>query len=232
MGRVARIDSHHKDASFAVHVNVDEWETKLEDWDFDIEELSPIEEKGTTIRITTLDPRVKLSFADPSFSNELIKTIGRDYAFVLQEGFSVKVGTVEVPDYAFRVKQGVDLAPAVVEYVDEGVQIKLVVGLIDDLAVEVPEQLKPEETDRFGWYIVCNDRVIVAGDKTNLTVWGDDTFPVWHNQYNGFGGFLFMQSNDPKKLPWTTTKRNVDADDPLFLRARVHMKTLTKQFLS
>jgi len=53
---------------------------------------------------------------------------------------------------------------------------------------------------------------------------------VWHPQYNGFGGFVFFSSDDQSKLPWTTTKRELDASSPLYRRAIVRMKVLTDQF--
>jgi len=71
---------------------------------------------------------------------------------------------------------------------------------------------------------------VLAGDKTDLTVWGNQGFRVWHPQYNGFAGFVFFESDDPKKLPWTTTKREVDSSEPLYLRALVRMKELSGEF--
>ena len=231
MGRRARVESRHSEQSFVVVVDVDEWENR-EDWDFEIDDLEPDGSFGTRIILSNLYPTVSASFGDPTFANELVRMIARDYAFVIQQGFNVQVGDVTVPDYGYRIKQGADLTPGVVEYTDDGVSVRIIAGLVEELQADVPDDLRPEETDRFGWYVVCNDRVIVAGNKTDHTVWGNAGFPVWHNQYNGFAGFLFLWSNDPEKLPWTTTKREVDLGNPLYLRALVRMKELTKAFIS
>lgn len=237
IGRKARIESRHKDDRFVVVVDVDTWETQTDkegrqDWDFNIDALEDAQPIGTSIVLSALYPTVAASFTDPTFSNELIRTIARDYAFVIQQGFKVNVGEVAVPDYGYRIKQSADLAPGVIEYEDNGVKVRIVAGLIEELDVEVPDELKPEKTERFGWYVICNDRVILAADTSEHTVWGNAGFQVWHSQYNGFAGFLFLSADEPDKLPWTTTKREVDVGNPIYLRAVVKMKELTKLFIA
>jgi hypothetical protein len=231
MARNGRVESQHANDSFAVVIAVEKWATNEKDWDFEIESINPEEKKGTKIVLTDLYPAVAAAFADNSFINELIMTVARDYAFVIQDGFRIRVNNIVPPQYQYSVKQSASLSPGVMEYQDGDVRARLVAGIIQELDDEIPDELRPDKTDRFGWYIVCNDRVIVSGDKTNLTVWGDQDFKVWHSQYNGFGGFLFLWSDDSEKLPWTTTKREVEVGDPLYLRARVRMKQLTEQFI-
>src|SRR5690606_27051182 len=67
---------------------------------------------------------------------------------------------------------------------------------------------------------------------TDRTVWGKDGIPRYHTQYNGFMGLIFFDSDDPRLLPWTTTKREVDVDDPLYRKALVPMKNLTRLFIA
>ena len=232
IGRKARIESRHKKDAFVVRIDVGEWEKQDDDWDFDIDSLDEADAIGTRIVLQEIYPSVAASFADSTFSNELIRTIARDYAFVMQQGFAVSVDDVEVPDYGYRIKSSDDLKPGVIEYEDEGVNVRILAGLIEELDVDVPDELKPDKTERFGWYVVCNDRVVLAADKSQHTVWGNEMFPVWHNQYNGFAGFLFLWSDDPQLLPWTTTKREVDIGNPIYLRALTEMKALTEMFIA
>jgi hypothetical protein len=221
-----------------VSVNVEQWRTQKdkegrEDWDFDIK---PAEVKdqglGTTIMLTDLYAPVGSAFSDGTFVNEVIKTAARDYAFLVQRGFSIEINGIRVPDYKYQLKSSDKVAPAVITYEDDGVSVRIVAGLIQELEDEVPVDLKPEAVGRFGWYVVCNDRVVLAADKTSLTVWGSENTNVWHPQYNGFAGFLFLSSDDPGALPWTTTKRQVDHADPLYLRAVKQMKEITNQFIA
>ena len=230
IGNDARIESRHAPDAFAVEVDVGQW-AKSDDWDFDIDSLDGDGPNGTRIHIHNLHTNVGVAFADPAFTNGLITTIVRDYAFVLQNGFTVSVNNVAVPDYGYRIKSGADLSPGILEYKDNDVTVRIIAGLIENLRDEVPDELSPEDTDRFGWYIICNNRVVVAADKSENTVWGNGTFPVWHNQYNGFAGFVFLESGSPEKLPWTTTKRDVDASDMVYMRALEKMKTMTNRFI-
>lgn len=98
-----------------------------------------------------------------------------------------------------------------------------------------PDDLQPterrSESDYYGWFVICNDRVIVAADKTDQTVWGDDDFPSWHYQYNGFIGVVSFHSKDPGLLPWRTTKRDVDRSNAAYRRAIEKMKEATRSWL-
>jgi hypothetical protein len=103
--------------------------------------------------------------------------------------------------------------------------------LADELADDIPEELTLDKVDRYGWFVVCNDRIVLAADKSGSTIWGDDGYRVWHPQYNGFAGFLFFNSKNQASLPWTTTKREVDGSSPLYRRAVTRMKAITDDFV-
>ncbi|MDY6991939.1 MAG: ATP-binding protein, partial [Pseudomonadota bacterium] len=87
------------------------------------------------------------------------------------------------------------------------------------------------DSEYYGWYVVCNDRIVLAGNKDDRTVWGNENYKIWHNQYNGFIGIVFFHhATEPEKLPWTTTKRNIDLTSKLYNRALVKMKKHTEPF--
>jgi len=236
MGRQAKVESVTKAEKYTVVVNVDEWERKLEDWDFDIDDKVDSDSIGTRITISQLYETVSAAFSDQTFVNNLIRTMARDYAFILKSGFEIKIHTenslIVVPRYDYKLKKNSDFMPGLVAYVDENVNIRIICGIASDLPNEIPEELRQEKAEYSGWYVICNDRVVVAGDKTDLTVWGNGDFVGWHPQYNGFAGFLFMNSeDDASRLPWKTTKREVDTSELRYQRAIINMKNLTRQFI-
>ena len=115
-------------------------------------------------------------------------------------------------------------------YEDDGVIVKIVAGM----ATPPPDDNEPSEhgeTRYIGWFVFCNDRVVLAADKTERTVWGHEGFARWHPQYNGFIGMALFYGKDPKLLPWTTTKRNVDESSPIYRRAVIQMKMATKPWI-
>lgn len=231
MGRYATVESETEADSFEVVVDVEAWEKNDDDWDFNYKDRPKSGVPGASISISKLQATASNTFEDPTFKTELLKLLARDYAFVIASGFEIKVKGASVPKYSYELKQSDAITPALVEYVDEGVSIRIVAGLVDELSDEIPEELRPGKVDRYGWFVVCNDRVVMAADKTDKTVWGDDGFRMWHPQYNGFAGFIFFVSDDAKKLPWTTTKREVDISDPIYRRAIGRMKEVTSDFV-
>jgi len=230
IGRYCEVISQAADAAFKVTVDVDAWEAQ-EKWDFEYSDIAREGSQGTRIEINKLNDGIKEILGDPAFKNELMRDIARDYAFFIQQGLTIQVGDDVVPSYKYQLMQAEQVAPSVEEYSDDGVTVRILAGLVDDLPDDIPDELKPDKVDRFGWFVICNDRVVLAADKGERTVWGDDGFNVWHPQYNGFGGFVFFHAEDQRKLPWTTTKRELDGSSPLYRRAVARMKTVTQVFI-
>ncbi len=230
IGRLCNVHSEAEDATFKVHVDVDQWKGD-ESWDFYYEDAAPTGTNGTRIVIERLNEGVSIMLGDPGFRNELIKDIARDYAFFIQKGIRIIVGDDDVPSYKFQLRASESLSPSVEEYSDGKVRVRILAGLVDDLPDDIPDELRPGKVERFGWFVICNDRIVLSADKTDRTIWGDDEFQVWHPQYNGFAGFLFFQAEDQRALPWTTTKRDLDATSPLYRRAVARMKAVTVPFI-
>lgn len=231
IGRVCKVLSHTENASFAVSINVDKWLEKDDDWDFDYEDIDRAPIHGTEIQIEALNPGIGEMFADNFFTTEFIKEVARDYSFFMDRGLKISVNDVDVPSYGYHLRQSNEIAPYVDAYKDGEVEVQVLAGLVDELPAEIPDEIKPEEVERYGWFVVCNGRVVLAADKSDRTIWGADDFNVWHPQYNGFAGFIFFRSDDQRALPWTTTKRGLDVTHPVYRRALARMREVTKLFI-
>ena len=179
MGVAACVVSTPRDdtGAFAVHVDVDEWKARENDWDFNIEPVPTETDPGTRVIISKLHPQVSAVFSDPTFANELVRTIARDYAFVLKAGFRVAVNDIEVPDYSYSLKQSAEITPAVVEHDDGGVKVRIVADLIQELSDDVPDESASSGYGALLVDIILNERVIVAGDKTDSTARGQSRLP-------------------------------------------------------
>lgn len=230
MGRFANVVSETEGACFNVSVDVDVW-TGKSSWDFEYEDTQRKGVNGTRIKISKIYPSIDSTFSDSTFQNQLIKRIAQDYAFFIDKELLVEVCGKPVPKFKYQLKESNELSPAIMQYEDDGVEVRIVAGLVDALPDEIPDELKPSKVERYGWFVSCNDRIVLAADKTDQTVWGDDNFQVWHPQYNGFAGFVFFRAEDQRKLPWTTTKRNIDSENPLFRRTLEKMKRITNEFI-
>jgi len=230
LGRKCEVLSHADDASFKVTIDVSAWE-KTPAWDFEYEDVPRSSDRGTEISVSSINDGVAQQLGDTVFRNELSRAIARDYAFFINQGLVIKVCGAPIPSYKYQLRQGKSLSPSVESYQDEGVDVRILAGLVDDLPDDIPDDLKPDKVDRFGWFVICNGRVVLAADKGEETIWGVDGFNVWHPQYNGFAGFVFFDTQDQRKLPWTTTKRDLDASSPLYRRTVSRMKAATMPFI-
>jgi hypothetical protein len=234
LGKSINIESSTTAEAFVLEIDVDSW-LAIREWDFFLERNSPAENPGTTIHISNLHDEVNKEFTDNVFINKLRRSIARDYSIFLQAGFTVRINGEGISPYEFKLLEGEEFSPVKRAYEDESVHVEITAGLAglpsDDSSAESQENMIPE-VDYYGWFVSCNDRVVIAADKSNRTVWGDENFPVWHPQYNGFMGIVSFRSERPELLPWTTTKRQIDLDDARYRRAVSAMKEVTREYIN
>jgi len=244
MGKMIEIYSSTAQEAFRAQIDVNEWLTRgavalpgeelpPEDWDFDMEDAPVIPGTGTNISITGLHHEISAQFANPTFGNSLARIVGRDYAQFLAKGFEIFLNGKSIEGFPFTVRASDEYKPYRLLYTDEsGVEVDIIAGM----AGAPPDDLQPverrSETDYYGWFVICNDRVVVASDKTDQTVWGDGGFPAWHFQYYGFIGVVSFHSKDPNLLPWRTTKRDVDGSNATYRRAIEKMKDATRSWIN
>ncbi|WP_198020989.1 hypothetical protein [Mesorhizobium sp. LNJC391B00] len=109
------------------------------------------------------------------------------------------------------------------------------VEVIGGMAAPPPESSEPDEEDegdkRFGWYVVCNGRIVLAADKATVSGWGTENWPQWHRQYSGFIGIILFTSANAGALPMTTTKRSVDQSSEIYRRARPKMREVSRAWI-
>jgi hypothetical protein len=106
----------------------------------------------------------------------------------------------------------------------DGVKVELVAGL-------AARHSGRWNIERAGWFVLCNGRVVVSADKTDLTGWGSYG-PQFVDKFRGFVGIAFFFSDAPAKLPWTTTKRGLNQEAEVFQLARKEMMLLARPVLS
>jgi len=86
--------------------------------------------------------------------------------------------------------------------------------------------------------VFCNGRLILRGDKSSKTGWGDKageiSIPGFHGQYNMFRGYVFFDSDTPSQLPWDTKKTGVNEDSEVWKATKQELKRMAlpvKNFL-
>lgn len=242
MGNHVALTTSTGNESFELNLDVDQWKRdpqteKLKDgfdipnWSFDLTNVIRNGSKipqGTSIKITELHSGISRMFENPVFIDELFSTISRDYAFIISNGLQVYLNNKLIPAEMPLLRVGDELSPFLHFEEKDGVRIELSVGLADPPPADVSAFGRRPKGASYGWYIVCNDRVVVSADKSKDTVWGRKPVPAWHPQFDGFIGVARFTSDDPQKLPWKTTKRDVEKSNEYYQHVLPLMTRATK----
>jgi hypothetical protein len=217
---------------FAVIIDVGSWlADDAPPWDFDIVSDEPLASRGVEIVVRGLTPGTSTSFANPLFLQNLRRTIARDYSLHLNRGLQIALNGLPIAGWNIELRQSAEFVPTRQDYEDEIGGEKVSVTIIGGMAAEPPDTSEPAEANdsdnRFGWYVACNGRIVLAADKTALSGWSVD-WPQWHGQYSGFIGLILFTAANAVALPLTTTKRSVDPSSEVYRRARPRMREVTK----
>jgi hypothetical protein len=235
-------NSHKEDGQFEVSINAewlagDEWKLALR------ERRNRLQAPGVRIEIRALRGNIADLFdvKTGGFSEKLESRVKKHYSFIIQKGFQVKINgrgvkpednTTYVPKN-WRSKSTV--APYAFKLENDGVNVTLIMGMYERFPTE-SEREEAEQgrrsSEKAGWTIVCNDRVVVSHDKTHITGWGEAGTPEYHTQYNMLAGLVEFTSTDASKLPLTTTKRGIDLNSALYATVKDQMRDALKHFTS
>ncbi|RED25792.1 histidine kinase/DNA gyrase B/HSP90-like ATPase [Rhodopseudomonas thermotolerans] len=244
MGNLVEIKSSTGSESFELNLNVDEWRRdpqirlehgrQLVEWSFPLTRVvrnGSTVPAGTVIEVKELYPGIGRQFDSPAFIERLRRMIARDYAFILSRGLKVRVNTADIVPVMPRMRVSDEFAPFKHVEIHEGVKIEITAGLADPPPDDTSATARNPDSGVYGWYVVCNDRVVVSADKSSDTGWGMRPVPAWHPQFIGFMGVVRFDSAEPSKLPWKTTKRDVEASNTFYQLALPTMIKATKRWV-
>lgn len=227
MGKNFSVESQSNGEHFKVNVDVDEWCTKvkkvntsnretivLDDWTFESQTIKELnEEDGTKIVVKNLKDDVKNLFCDDSFLSSLYTCITKMLCFSLIKGIKIKLNNKDLTANCPEL------------FVNEKTRPYFIEGNIDDVHFKIVAGLgRIGEPKLSGWYVFCNNRLVLEADQTSLTGWGVNSIPKWHIDYAMFRGFVFLDSQETSKLPLTTTKKGLDASSSIFRMILPHMR--------
>ena len=229
IGQKISFESSTEKDSLVMEIDLDDWGTSGR-WEFPFIADGPKNDIGTIITIRDLHDAIADEFSNPKFSDELHRAIQRDYAFIMDKGLSIQINNKNIKPYEFALLVGEGFMPAKITMSLNGVKTMISAGMATSQPDVVPPGMRLKDLDLSGWFVVCNDRVVLTGDKSHRSGWGTGGVPAWHPQYNGFLGVTSFESADPTKLPWNTTKRDIVEGNKLYQQALVNMRDLTKVF--
>ena len=156
---------------------------------------------------------------------DVLKSDEKFREIIIQKGFTIVINgdtvagnRVELLVQKDNNKTG--LRPYIFTGKYGSVNVKLAIGFYAPMASEddIDEMNESErKSSEAGITVVCNDRVVLYNDKTNLTGWGTNGVPNYHTQFIGIKGIVIFESNIPSELPMTTTKRGIDHSSSVYI---------------
>ena len=237
MGKHCLISTRNDEDQYEVEITPD-WITNEDVWAIPVREADiSVDYDGTTIVVGELYPGIARTLGEgaKSFSTDLKRMIATHYAYIIDKGFEVTVNGDRVKPRTTKIvydKRDAAVAdtirPFVFKAAADGVQVYLTIGFTRPIPSE-NELREEQEAARYssvdaGWTILCNDRAVLYCDRSELTGWGEAGVPRYHTQFIAISGIVDFKSEDPSKLPTTTTKRGIDASSPLYLQVKNKMR--------
>jgi len=226
LGRNIKVKSVAKTSQFELIINVDEWLKEPEKWEFEFDSKTLKEniennssETGLEVRITNLSDDSKASFIDKTFIDQLQKEISLEHMININKGLSINIDGFNLKSNEITLVYDDNIKPTFWEEILKEQSVKILAGI----------SVK-DNGDEGGWYIFCNDRLIVAKNQQKETGWGDG-LPKYHSQYYKFRGYVFFEALNSSNLPWNTTKTGMDMDSPYFKKIKMQMIIMTRQVM-
>jgi len=215
-GRHFRVESSTSAETWAVDVDVEQWEAETGGWSFPWAEVQSDkigqDKPGTDILVTKLRREVAAKFGTTYFVNSIIGLIKSKHRQFISDGLDIKVNDTRIDATNIYLLVGDGFTPGtdILEFSEDGaatVTAKIIVGL---------GKSSPKEA---GWNVICNGRVVLEADRRPQTGWGlleenaeKMIIPSFHNQFARFRGIVSFDSDDSSRIPWNTTKTDVDVD--------------------
>lgn len=242
LGSSAQILSKTDKEQFSVTISP-EWMEDDNDWSLDLQRTKvALKDKGVSITVKNLRRDVKAVLSkDRGFESELVNIIANHYSLIIKKGFEVKInGNIVKPNTTTLIfdenainDNSDGIAPYIYKNDSNGVSIKIAVGFYRNLPSDEEEESLlsgRSTTEKAGWTVICNDRVVLHADKSKLTGWGEAGVPQYHTQFIGISGVVIFTSSNAELLPITTTKRGVDGNSELYLSTKDFMREGLKFF--
>ena len=218
LGRTSRIKTDTGIEHSELVLNRDKYLRNSDVWQLPAHKSATTGHVGTTIEITELPTETARSFGDERWVRALQHEVGRRYGRFIQKGLKLWVDNLPIKNEEIKIRiDGVYDPRHKIYRTEDGVKIEIRYGQheLHHFPFEPGDNLEQNRrlTPQYGWTILCNDRAVIMSDRSDKTGWDVTKF---HSEFYGFVGYVNFISESPDKLPWKTTKTDIDLNNPAY----------------
>lgn len=232
LGRTYRIETSYINETYLIECTAqDLTESSRKVFAKHIESKQP--SSYTQIRILDVsDEAMREIFRSNIWEHNVSKEIGMRYSIFIKKGLVIKYKNVPIKAYCpgLREYKSIKLQEDDIGDVPHGIKVHIRAGLHENYKFkgEGEENTAKENekiTGEYGWYYVCNDRVIKIACKDSKFGWAGK----WHPEYYGFVGWVYFTGN-VKDLPWNTKKTDIDPDSDVFSAIKGYLQNYASKY--
>ncbi|WP_193746503.1 ATP-binding protein [Ruegeria sp. ANG-R] len=220
LGQRVEVSSRYETNETFRFVLSDEWLAK-DAWDVEVEHVNDINPGTTNVSISSLRQ---------GFSHQDVETLQRHisevYSKFIGNGCDIRVNGVSVGKTEFDVwAYPPEHKPKLSEFNiypsdDQAVAVRITAGLLQDR--------NPIE-ENYGVYVYCNDRLIVAHEKSYEVGFYKGEAGVPHPDAS-LARTIVELSGPPELMPWTSSKSGLNWSHPTYLAIRDRIIALNTYF--
>jgi hypothetical protein len=237
LGRAFQVTSRTPTTSFFLDVDVEDWAEEEGPWTFRLHDaqtdLPPPADgwTGTHIKVTRLHDTVQEDFDGPLLG-QLREQMRLRHQGAIQDGMTISLNGTRLTPFLPQLLSGPDFQPInrtfQLQQPTGTVFVKLTAGIVgsprDREHVDESRGENFQDVGDAGWWVFCNDRLLLMRDRTGETGWGRGP-AAYHPQYRRFRGYVFLTAANTALLPWNTTKTGVDQDSRVWRQVFAEMRT-------
>lgn len=245
LGDTFSIESRAASTRFDMTVDVNAWVNDTNPiWTFQMSHAEraydPANDgRGTTIKVTDLHSSVASDLTDNTFLSLLREQIRFRHQGALAEGIEIRLNGDPLDGLSRELLSGPDFQPInrtfVVNSEHGDVAVRIIAGITTLERREIGKDEGDAENFRAGtdagWWIFCNDRLLLMRERSRLTGWGEN-LPNFHPQYRQFRGYAYLTAASTEALPWNTTKTGIDEDSSVWRNVQAQIKIASAEVVS
>jgi len=218
IGRSIHMETDDGSDFSRVEWDIDKWKDTKE-WTIDFWTAKSRLRRGgvgqTKITVTNLYRQVQKVFNTPNFINDLKKLVRITYTNFMPKGIDFFVNSGRTEPWEINVRYDGKYRPAKIRESIGEVNLTIVCFVDPRERERKRARIDPEKR---GWNVFFNRRLLLVGDTTPMTGWmgGKGNLPKYHTLYNEFRGLVYIDSDDPSKLPINTAKNGLNTESPVY----------------